>query len=93
VILEIVEKLLVHLPDNLHLVLITREDPLLPLAKMRANNQMTEVRAADLRFREQETELFLNQRMGLMLSRDLISSLEDSTEGWIVGLQLAGFSI
>jgi LuxR family transcriptional regulator, maltose regulon positive regulatory protein len=92
-ILSIFENLLANLPAQLHLVLITREDPLLPLAKLRANNRLTEVRAADLRFNQKEVAQFLNNRMGLSLSAEDISSLESRTEGWVVGLQLAGLSI
>lgn len=92
-ILQVMEMLVTNQPPALHLVLITREDPSLPLARLRANNRMTEIRAGDLRFSRDETECFLNQVLGLSLSAADVALLEDRTEGWIVGLQLAGFSV
>lgn len=92
-ILEFFEKLLVHLPQPLHLVLITREDPPLPLAQIRANNQLTEIRANDLRFASNDVGRFLSEVIGISLSPADIQVLENKTEGWIVGLQLAGLSM
>jgi LuxR family maltose regulon positive regulatory protein len=92
-ILQVLEDLLEHLPPPLHLVLVTREEPSLPLARLRANNLLTEVRAADLRFTLVEAETFLNQAMQLRLSPGDVSALESRTEGWVVGLHLAGLSI
>lgn len=80
-------------PRNMHLVLLTREDPSLPLARLRANNQITEVRAGELRFARDEVDCFLNQIMGLNLSPANVTVLADKTEGWVAGLQLAGLSI
>lgn len=85
--------LLDHLPPQLHLVIATREDPDLPLARLRARDQLTEVRAADLRFTAAEAAEFLNQAMGLTLTAEEIAALETRTEGWIVGLQLAALSM
>ncbi len=85
--------LLDHLPPQMHLVITTREDPNLPLARYRARAQLTEVRANDLRFTPAEAADFLNQVMGLKLSREEITSLESRTEGWIAGLQLAALSM
>jgi len=82
-----------HLPPSLHLVIATREDPPLPLARLRARGQLTEVRAADLRFTFDEAAAFLRQVMGLDLSADAIAALEARTEGWIAGLQLAAISM
>ena len=82
-----------HLPPHMHLVIATREDPQLPLARLRARGQLTEVRAADLRFTASEASEFLNQVMGLSLSAEDIAALEDHTEGWIAGLQLAALSM
>ncbi len=82
-----------HLPPQLHLVIVTREDPPLPLARLRARGQMTELRAADLRFTPAEAAEFLNPVMGLPLSVADIAALEDRTEGWIAGLQLAALSL
>ncbi len=85
--------LLEHLPPQLHLVLATREDPPLPLARFRARGHLTELRAADLRFTPAEAAEFLNEVMGLRLSTDDISALEQRTEGWIAGLHLAALSL
>ncbi|HSL46261.1 MAG TPA: LuxR C-terminal-related transcriptional regulator [Anaerolineales bacterium] len=85
--------LLEHQPPQLHLVITTREDPDLPLPRLRARGQLTEVRAADLRFTLAEATEFLNQVMRLPLSRDDIAALEHRTEGWIAGLQLAALSM
>ena len=85
--------LLDHLPQQMHLVIATRVDPQLPLARLRARGQLTELRVADLRFTASETTGFLNQTMGLNLSADDITALETRTEGWIAGLQLAGISM
>ncbi len=82
-----------HLPPQVHLVIATREDPPLPLAQLRARSQLTELRAADLRFTPAEAAEFLNQVMGLNLSAEDIAALENCTEGWIVGLQLAALSM
>jgi LuxR family maltose regulon positive regulatory protein len=85
--------LLEHLPPQMHLVIATREDPQLPLVQLRARGQLTELRAADLRFTHSEAAAFLIQVMGLSLSEEDIASLEDRTEGWIAGLQLAALSM
>jgi LuxR family transcriptional regulator, maltose regulon positive regulatory protein len=85
--------LLEHLPPNMHLVIATREDPALPLARLRARGHLTEVRADDLRFTPSEAAAFLNQAMGLTLSAQDIVALERRTEGWIAGLQLAALSL
>ena len=77
----------------MHLVITTREDPQLPLARLRARGQLTELRATDLRFTPTEAAEFLNQVMGLNLSADEITALEARTEGWIAGLQLAALSM
>jgi len=85
--------LLDHLPPQMHLVITTREDPSFPLARLRARGQLIELRAADLRFSTEEAGAFLNQMMSLNLSLENIAALEDRTEGWIAGLQLAALSI
>src|SRR5579859_6384147 len=82
-----------HLPPHIHLVIATREDPHLPLARLCARAQLTEVRAIDLRFTPSEAAAFLNQMMGLTLSAEDIAALERRTEGWIAGLQLAALSL
>jgi LuxR family maltose regulon positive regulatory protein len=85
--------LLAHLSPQMHLVIATREDPHLPLARLRVRGQLTELRAADLRFTPGEAATFLNQVMGLGLSAEQVTSLETRTEGWIAGLQLAALSM
>ncbi|MCC7446107.1 MAG: helix-turn-helix transcriptional regulator [Anaerolineae bacterium] len=82
-----------HLPQQMHLVITTREDPALHLARLRARGQLTELRASDLRFTPSEAAEFLNRGMGLGLSADNIAALENRTEGWIAGLQLAALSL
>ncbi|MCC6975738.1 MAG: helix-turn-helix transcriptional regulator [Anaerolineae bacterium] len=85
--------LLAHLPPQMHLVITTREDPNIPLARLRARRQLTELRAADLRFTPSEASDFLNRIMGLSLSVEAVEMLETRTEGWIAGLQLAAVSM
>jgi LuxR family maltose regulon positive regulatory protein len=87
--------LLRHLPPaaGLYLVIATRDDPPLPLARLRARRQLTELRATDLRFTPSEAVVFLNQVMGLDLSAEEIAALERRTEGWIAGLQLAALAM
>jgi LuxR family maltose regulon positive regulatory protein len=85
--------LLEYLPPQMHLVITTREDPDLPLARLRARGQLTELRAADLRFTPTEAAEFLNQAMSLQISAEDIAALEARTEGWITGLQLAALAL
>jgi LuxR family maltose regulon positive regulatory protein len=85
--------LLEHLSENAHLVVSGRMDPPLPLSKLRARNQMTEIRAADLRFTTEEATAFLGDVMGLALSAADVSALEEVTEGWVAALQLAAISM
>jgi LuxR family transcriptional regulator, maltose regulon positive regulatory protein len=82
-----------RLPPQLHLVIATRVDPPLPLARLRTRGQLTEVRAADLRFTSVEVTAFLTEVMGLNLAAQDIAVLEARTEGWIAGLQLAALSM
>ena len=85
--------LLDHLPATLHLVITTRIDPALPLARLRGRGQLTELRVADLRFTNDEATTFLNKMMRLELSAENIAALGSRTEGWITGLQLAALSL
>ncbi|NJN17525.1 MAG: LuxR family transcriptional regulator [Oscillochloris sp.] len=85
--------LLDHLPPQLHLVIATREDPNLPLARFRARDQLTELRAADLRFTLAEVAEYLNRVMNLNLADEAIAALDARTEGWIAGLHLAALSL
>jgi LuxR family maltose regulon positive regulatory protein len=80
-------------PAHFHLVILTRADPPLPLARLRARSQMVELRLADLRFTRQEAAELLRNVMNLDLSEADLASLESSTEGWVAGLQMAGLSL
>ena len=88
--------LLEHLPaseDGMHLVVSSRQDPPWPLARMRARAQITELRTRDLRFTLDEATAFLNETMGLKLSASDVAQLDQRTEGWIAGLQMAALSM
>jgi LuxR family maltose regulon positive regulatory protein len=85
--------LLEHMPPQMHLIVATREDPHLPLARWRSRGQLTEVRAADLRFTPDEAAEFLEEAVGLDLPERDVAALETRTEGWIAGLQLAALSM
>ncbi len=85
--------LLDHLPSQMHLVIITREDPPLPLPQMRAKGQMVELRIIDLRFTIEECVQFLNHKMRLNLQPAAITTLGQRTEGWVAGLQMAALSL
>jgi LuxR family maltose regulon positive regulatory protein len=88
-----VASLLEHLPPHVHLVVATRSDPPWPLAQMRARGDLLEVRAADLRFTEDEAADYLAGGMGLAVTSDDVAALETRTEGWIAALQLAALSM
>lgn len=90
---ETVAYLVDHLPEQLRVLVSTRSDPSLPVARLRGRGQLTELRAADLRFTYEEAGLFLNQVMGLALQTAEVAAVDDRTEGWAVGLQLAGLSL
>jgi LuxR family transcriptional regulator, maltose regulon positive regulatory protein len=85
--------LLEHLPAQIHLVIASRADPALPLARLRARGELVEIRAADLRFTPIEAAEYLNEVMGLVLTAPDIAALEERTEGWIAALQLAALSM
>ena len=90
---QAVSFLLERLPPQLHLIIVTRRDPSLPLARLRVRGQMTEIRGSDLQFTEKEAALFFNQAMGLALTPEEITLLKSRTEGWIAGLQLAALAL
>jgi LuxR family transcriptional regulator, maltose regulon positive regulatory protein len=85
--------LLEHLPPGLHLVLASRSDPPLPLARLRAGGQLAELRAADLRFSAEEAAALLRESAGADVPAAAAAALADRTEGWVVGLQLAALSL
>lgn len=82
-----------HQPPQMHLLIATRTDPPLPLPRLRVRGQMTELRANDLRFTEEEASAFLDQALGLPLDAEKVAALEARTEGWIAGLQMAALSM
>jgi LuxR family transcriptional regulator, maltose regulon positive regulatory protein len=82
-----------RLPLTMHVAIATRSDPPLPLGRLRARAQLSEIRAADLRFDAVQAEAFLNGMLGLDLDRNDVVALQDRTEGWVAGLQLAGLSL
>ena len=85
--------LLDHLPPNVTVAMTTRADPGLPLARLRSRGELLEIRAADLRFTQDEADVFLNRVMELDLEPELVAALESRTEGWAAGLQLAALSV
>ncbi len=82
-----------HMPPQMHLVVVTREDPSIPLPRFRARQELIEIRENDLRFQKKEIKGFLNNLMHLNLVQEDILALEDRTEGWITGLHLAAISL
>lgn len=94
---ETIEKMVVHLieymPPQMHLVIATREEPRLPLARWRVRDQLTELQTAELRFSPEEAAEFMNSRTGSMLSPADLDALETRTEGWVAALQLASLSL
>src|SRR5882724_3717725 len=82
-----------HLPPRCHLVIATREEPSLPLPRLHARWEVMEIRLQDLRFNSEETEAFLKRTMGLALTAEATQTLENRTEGWIAGLQMAALSL
>ena len=90
---DMVAFMLENLPANMHLVITSRSDPSLPIARLRARGQLNELRAADLRFTVLEVAAFLNKTLGQELNQEDVDMLERRTEGWVVGLQLAALSM
>jgi len=82
-----------RLPPQMHLVLLTRQDPPLPLPRLRARGQMAELRAHDLRFSPDEVQAYFDRTLGMSLDREAIRALEQRTEGWAAGLQMAALSM
>jgi LuxR family transcriptional regulator, maltose regulon positive regulatory protein len=82
-----------HLPPQVHLVISTRANPPLPVARLRARGEMAELRASDLRFTTEETATFLEKTVGSRLSAEDVAELEERTEGWVAGLQLAALAL
>ena len=85
--------LLEHQPPGMHTVITTRQDPLLPLSRWRARGELVDIRLSELRFNETEAAEFLNRTMGLNLIAADVAALDEHTEGWIAGLQMAAISL
>ncbi len=90
---ETVQFLVTHRPQPLHLALVTRADPPLPLSRLRACSEMVEVRLDDLQFSQLEATEFFNRTMGLRISRTDAARITARTEGWITGLQIAALAL
>jgi LuxR family maltose regulon positive regulatory protein len=90
---EGIDFLIENLPANMHLVIMTREDPPITLSRLRVQGLLTEIRADDLRFSKEESTAFFNDLLSLALSQEDIDSLTARTEGWIAGLQLSAISL
>jgi LuxR family maltose regulon positive regulatory protein len=90
---QAVESLILHAPPNLHMVLATRLDPALPLSRLRVQKQITEVRAAELRFTVDEAALFFARALGAPLADDTVRAFDERAEGWVAGLRLAALSL
>lgn len=90
---QLLTRLLEHLPPSLHLILTSRTEPPLPLARWRVRQQMTEIRAADLCFSNTETGAFLTQALGKTPPPEMVTTLQAQTEGWVAGLQLAALAL
>ncbi len=88
-----VEFLIENLPGNMHLVIMTREDPPIALSRLRVQGLLTEIRADDLRFSQTESMTFFNDLLSLALNQEDVNALTTRTEGWIAGLQLAAISL
>ena len=90
---QVVESLVLHAPANLHMVISSRLDPPLPLSRLRVQKQITEVRAAELRFSVAEADVFFERALGVPLADDTVQMLDERAEGWIAGLRLAALSL
>src|SRR6266496_1210777 len=90
---SLLDQLIEHLPPQLHLVLISRSDPPLPLARWRAQGYLNDLRSTDLCFTREETEAFLTQELGSVVAHETAASLEEQTGGWIAVLRLAALSL
>jgi LuxR family maltose regulon positive regulatory protein len=86
-------KLLDHLPTPMHLVIVCRTDPLIPVSRLRVSQQLTEIRAPELRFGLEEAQIYLESALRIDLSQGIIALLQERTEGWIAGLRLAAVSM
>ena len=93
VIHEGITFLIEHCPSNLHLVILTRQDPLLPLARLRVRNQLTEIRSSNLRFTREEMDQFLQETIARPIKTDELNEIEKITEGWVAGVWMVSLSL
>ncbi len=87
---DLLDEFLAHPPRGMHLVLLTRQDPSLPIATMRGRGLLTEIRASDLRFTPDEAAAFMSRMLNVVVDKTTAALLETKTEGWATGLRLAG---
>ncbi len=92
-ILRFIQDLLVFQPPDFHLIILSREDPPLPLARLRAQNALVEIRTGDLRFEAEESSQLFRELLNIHLDSSIVAALTERTEGWAAGLQLAGLSL
>ncbi|GAB3891926.1 LuxR C-terminal-related transcriptional regulator [Larkinella knui] len=92
-VLSLLTYFIEYMPPTIHLVILTRADPLLPIAKLRSQHQLVELRAADLSFSTNEIHVLFNRTLKLKLSLADVQSLAHKTEGWIAGLQLIALAL
>ncbi|MBI5220085.1 MAG: hypothetical protein HY958_14250 [Bacteroidia bacterium] len=92
-IFKLVGYLIEHIPDKIHIAILTRSDPSLPIARLRSRHQLVELRSSDLSFSANDISILFNKKLKLGLSVDDVYSLEIKTEGWIAGLQLTALSM
>ncbi|CAN5329864.1 LuxR C-terminal-related transcriptional regulator [soil metagenome] len=92
-VLNLLSYFIAHMPINIHLVILTRADPRLPIAKLRSQHQLVELRSADLNFSPNDIHFLFNRKLKLKLSMTEVESLAFKTEGWIAGLQLIALSL
>jgi LuxR family transcriptional regulator, maltose regulon positive regulatory protein len=92
-VLKLVSYLLEHIPGNIHIVILTRSDPAIPVSRLRSQHQLVELRSSDLSFSANDISILFNKKLKLGLSIDDVYSLEAKTEGWIAGLQLTALSM
>ncbi|GAP11669.1 ATP-dependent transcriptional regulator [Bellilinea caldifistulae] len=92
-ILRFIQDAIAYLPSEFHLAILTREDPALPLARLRSQNELVEIRTNDLRFDPTESGQLLTEILNISLEPSLVTALTERTEGWAAGLQLAGLSL
>jgi LuxR family maltose regulon positive regulatory protein len=92
-IFDLTNYLLQYIPDNLHIIILTRSDPALPVARLRSQHQMVELRFSDLSFSANDISNLFNKKLRICISVEDVNSLESKTEGWIAGLQLAALSL